>query len=89
MSNEAMVELNAAQCVQLLMDWHRTKTDLLMHMTNMPEGTQVEVEGVCESFSGDLRRGFNMGIAAALAEISELPFTPEYGSDEPGNVHRN
>lgn len=81
---------NLHDFITLLIRWHDTKMRLLKHLNTMPEGTQVEIEGVTEEFTGDLRRGFQLGITVALSELGELPFAaevdePEEGSSVPPN----
>jgi hypothetical protein len=69
--------------ITLLIRWHDTKVRLLKHMTEIPEGAVVEIDGADKAFTGDLREGFKLGITVALAELGNLPFAVEMDEDEP------
>lgn len=69
--------------ITLLIRWHDTKVRLLKHMTEIPEGAVVEIEGVDKAFTGDLREGFKLGITVALAELGNLPFAVEMDDEQP------
>lgn len=85
MSNEKeTIEItNLHDFITLLIRWHDTKMRLLQHLNTMPEGTQIEIEGVTEEFNGDLRRGFQLGITVAISELGQLPFAAEMDDSEP------
>jgi hypothetical protein len=71
------------QFVTLLNRWHDTKVRLLKHMEQIPEGTVIEIDGKDEEFTGDLRRGFMLGITVSLSELGNLPFAAEVDETPP------
>ena len=63
------------QFIKMLSAWHANQVELLTHMLEVPEGTEVTTDGGEQiSLSGDTRRGFLLGLHTALAEMGELPF---------------
>lgn len=73
------------QFVNLLIRWHDTKCRLLKHMEGIPEGTVIEIDGKDEEFTGELRRGFMLGITVALSELGTLPFAAEVDEEPAAN----
>jgi hypothetical protein len=66
---------NLDMFVRALTDWHGRQVEMLKHMQDIPEGTEVQFNaGQTDVLSGDLRKGFAMGIELALIELGELPF---------------
>ena len=66
---------NLDMFVRALTDWHSRQVEVLKHMQDIPEGTEVQFnEGQTDVLSGDLRKGFAMGIELSLIELGELPF---------------
>ena len=64
--------------VSLLTNWHSSKVALLKHMMAIPEGTEAELnEGEKITMSGDILKGFRMGIVISLSELGSLPFVAE------------
>lgn len=67
------------QFVAMLQAWHKKQVATLRHMTTIPVGTQVQVEGEPDlELDGDVYRGYVMGINIALAHLGELPFNAEF-----------
>jgi hypothetical protein len=82
--------------VRALHHWHYNKVQMLKHMQTIPEGTEVSKdEGEPITLTGDVLKGFILGIEVALEEMGELPFEAEveFTSEEPiikdsaGNTH--
>lgn len=77
------------QFIQLLSGWHETKVKTLEHFLSMPEGIEVTFNNEApQILSGDLHKGFLMGLSLALMELGTLPFGVEVEdqpatSDEP------
>lgn len=77
------------QFIQLLSGWHEGKIKTLEHMLGMPEGIEVTFNDEApQILSGDLHKGFLMGLSLALMELGTLPFGVEVEdqpatSDEP------
>lgn len=77
------------QFIQLLSGWHEGKIKTLEHMLGMPEGIEVTFNDEApQILSGDLHKGFLMGLSLALMELGTLPFGVEVQdqpttSDEP------
>ena len=66
------------QFVKLLSQWHSHKIKIIKHMQEAPETTEVAVgDEKPVPLTGDFRKGFQLGIAVALAEMGELPFVAE------------
>lgn len=66
------------QFVRALLAWHSNKVQLLQHMLNVPEGTEVSSEDTAPKvLEGDFRDGFILGLKVALSEMGELPFEAE------------
>lgn len=70
------------QFVQYLVRWHETKVALLKHMEKIPEDAVVEIDGVDQAFTPEMREGFKLGITVALAELGTLPFGFETDDEE-------
>jgi hypothetical protein len=75
--------------VQLLSAWHQEKVRALEHMLSVPEGTEVTFnnEGP-QILTGDMLKGFVIGLSLGLMELGTLPFAAEMedtptSSDEP------
>lgn len=69
--------------IQLLAAWHDRKVAILEQMLGIPEGITVQVDqGKDESLSGDLHRGFIIGLSVALSELGTLPFAVEFEDEE-------
>lgn len=66
--------------------WHRKTMQRLDHFQNVPDGIEFTVgDGASEKLTGDLRRGFLMGMSMAASEVANVPFvtTTEDESDSP------
>lgn len=70
------------QFVRMLIAWHDTKCRLLKHMLDIPADATVEIDGVDQPFTPEMRQGFALGIDIALAELGTLPFAAE-ADEEP------
>lgn len=66
------------QFVRVLMAWHAKKVATLRHMKDIPDGTEAtqdDQEPVI--LTGDMLKGFRMGLEVALEEMGTLPFEAE------------
>lgn len=78
------VEMNDLDTfIKALVPWHVGKVQLLEHMKQIPEGTEVAFDEEAPlTLQGDLLKGFQIGLAFALSELGTLPFTFELEDDE-------
>ena len=61
----------------LLQAWHDRQVKTVNHFFTVPEGQVVEIEGETEfQLSGDVLRGFKLGLSIALSYLGQLPFSP-------------
>ena len=75
---ETVMVDNLDQFVTVLADWHGSKVASLKHMQTIPDGTEVAInEGASNILTGDLLKGFQLGIDLALMELGTLPFYTE------------
>lgn len=87
--SETVVVADIDQFIQLLSGWHQTRVKSLEQMLTVPEGIEVTFnEQAPQILSGDLHKGFVMGLSLALMELGTLPFGVELddqpaASDEP------
>ena len=66
------------QFVQVLMAWHANKVAMLRHMKDIPEGTEATQDDQPPVImTGDVLKGFRMGLDLALEELGTLPFEAE------------
>lgn len=73
--------------VRALQNWHSNKVQLLKHMQQIPEGTEVtRDDGEPQALEGDLLKGFILGLEVALSEMGELPFEAEVDFTEDAKV---
>ena len=83
-STEAVAEpvvdvQDLGQFVALLQDWHKKQVATMKHMLDIPDGTEVLVEGEAPmTLTGDVLRGFQMGVNLSLTHLGELPFNAEF-----------
>jgi hypothetical protein len=70
--------------IQLLSAWHQNKVKTLEHMLTVPEGTEVTFndEGP-QILTGDMLKGFVIGLSLGLMELGHLPFAAEIEDDSP------
>lgn len=69
---------NLDQFVKHLTNWHNSKVAMLKHMLKVPEGTEAELnEGEKIILTGDMLKGFRVGITLGLSELGALPFVAE------------
>jgi hypothetical protein len=64
----------------LLSNWHKTKVAMLEHMLNLPDGSEMVVNGDDEApvvMTGDMLAGYKYGIQLSLMELGTLPFIIE------------
>lgn len=78
---------NLDQFVRMLVHWHQHKVKELLHYQQVPEGIEVTISSIDGSevthlLAGDLRKGFILGIEAALMGLGSLPFAVETATDE-------
>lgn len=76
------------QFVGLLTAWHDKKVAILEHILQVPEGTEMTVDGGTPIIlTGDMLAGVQAGISMALMELGSLPFIaemePATTTDEP------
>jgi len=80
---EAILVENIDTFVQMLIGWHQDKVRVLEHMLAVPEGTAVSFNGEDDiSLSGDVYKGFQIGLSLGLMELGRLPFAIEMTDDE-------
>lgn len=66
------------QFVGILAAWHSKKVAVLEHMLQVPEGTEMSVDGQDPLIlTGDMLAGVKAGISIALMELGSLPFIAE------------
>lgn len=76
--SETVVVSDIDQFIQLLSGWHQNKVKTLEHMLSVPEGIEVTFNDEApQILSGDLHKGFLMGLSLALMELGTLPFAAE------------
>lgn len=76
------------QFVKALQVWNRNKVQLLKHMMDVPEGTEVtdDSDNSTVVLSGEARKGFILGLKVALSELGQLPFEAEVDFNSPDPV---
>ena len=96
---ETLYVENIDHFIALLFAWHESKVKTLEHMMSVPEGTEVSINDEAPvALSGDVYKGFQIGLSLALLEFGQLPFMAEPDpdaandaapatSDEPTSVH--
>lgn len=64
--------------IRLLCGWHENKVKTLEHLLTIPEGTEVTFndEGP-QILTGDMLKGFTIGLSLGLMELGTLPFAAE------------
>jgi hypothetical protein len=64
--------------IALLFAWHKNRVKTLEHMLTVPEGTEVTFndEGP-QILTGDMLKGFVIGLSLGLMELGTLPFAAE------------
>lgn len=64
--------------IALLFAWHENKVKTLEHLLTIPEGTEVTFndEGP-QILTGDMLKGFVIGLSLGLMELGTLPFAAE------------
>lgn len=69
---------NMDTLVKLLARWHASKVARCEHYLTLPDGQTVQVGEEPEFVvTGDVRKGFELGINMALMEFGVLPFSFE------------
>ena len=67
------------QFTAMLQAWHKKQVATLHHLSLIPMGTTVQSEGEADLIlTGDVLRGYQMGISISLAHLGELPFNAEF-----------
>ena len=75
---ETVAVENLDQFVMVLTAWHDNKCQVLKHLLEIPEGSEVQVsDDEPRIMTGDLLAGFRLGIEMALSELGTLPFVAE------------
>lgn len=76
--SEIILVSETDQFIELLIGWHQGKVRTLEHMLTIPEGVEVSFNGEdSQILSGDLHKGFLMGLSLGLMELGSLPFAAE------------
>jgi hypothetical protein len=76
--NKPVYVNSTEQFIELLMGWHANKVKELEHMLDAPEGIQIAFnEEPPQVLSGDLHKGFIMGVTLGLMQLGILPFHAE------------
>jgi len=72
------------QMVDLVTNWHAHQVATVMHLLEVPDSVSIVMEGE-EPFAitGDIQKGYNLGITLALNYLGKLPFTAMYEDPEP------
>lgn len=66
------------QFVGILTNWHAKKVAILEHMLQVPEVTEMQVDGgTSVILTSDMLAGFKAGISVSLMELGILPFVAE------------
>ena len=82
-TQETVVVADIDQFIQLLSGWHQNKVKTLEHMLGVPEGIEVTFNDEApQILTGDLHKGFVMGLSLALMELGTLPFAAEMEVDD-------
>ena len=64
--------------VMLLSKWHTNKVNVIKHMLEVPETSEVQIGDEAPiTVAGDFRKGYQLGLSLALSELGELPFVAE------------
>ena len=70
------------QFINIFHLWHGHKVQVLEHMLNVPEGTDMELDDKNIQLIGDVRTAFIEGIKLSLHELGTLPFTVEQEDEQ-------
>lgn len=68
------------QFVKIMAGWHVQKVNILQHMLEVPDGTEMIVGDESPTrviLTGDMLAGFKAGIELSLIELGTLPFVYE------------
>lgn len=78
------VEINDLnQFIFLLSNWHQDRVNILKQMMEIPQGFEVTVdEDEPMILTGDMHKGFKIGLIVALSELGVLPFVAETNPEE-------
>ena len=69
-----------------LSQWHQKQVSQLKQLEQIPDGFAVSVDDEPEvALTGDLRKGFLMGITVALSLFQNLPFMVQTEEPEAAN----
>lgn len=72
---QPIVSLNSVmEMAEVLAKWHAHKVEVLRHMREIPDGSEVEIAGKTYVLTGEFRTAFQLGINTSLAELGTLPF---------------
>lgn len=65
--------------IQLISAWHQKQVATIQHLSEVPPGTEVVVEGEAPfKMEGDILKGFQLGINMSMQYLGILPFEAEY-----------
>lgn len=82
---ETIEVYDLGQFIKYLTAWHSHKVEILKHMINIPEGSEMVVDEESASsviMTGDMLAGFKAGIELALIELGTMPFGYELEPEE-------
>lgn len=75
------------QFVRILMAWHTSNVATLRHMKDIPDGSEAKQDDQEPVIlTGDMLKGFRMGLDLALELLGTLPFEAEL-EDATASVH--
>lgn len=81
--NDTIQITNLDQFATLVGHWHAKQVATINHISQMPPGQTVEIEGEPPFvLEGDVMRGFKLGLATAMNYLGTLPFMAEHDTTE-------
>lgn len=77
--------VNVDQFAGLLGQWHSNTVAKVKQMGEIPDGTDVDIDGKKVTLTGDAMTGFQIGLLTTLAEFQDLPFLASGGEPPAAN----
>lgn len=78
MSDKPIYVESTEQFITLLLKWHENKVKELEHVLGIPEGVEITFnDQPATPLTGDLHKGFIMGVSLGLMTLGTLPFDSE------------
>lgn len=82
--DEVVEVTDAGQMAVMVIAWQQEVMSFLTHLKDIPPGTEVlQDDQTTMVLEGDALAGFQLGLALALEEIRELPFSTISDSQSP------